>query len=123
MNKSISTLLADGLATSSPARRLAIYEQVLKRVATEVPYGVLFSPNASAAACASITRFPDVSFETECGNCCYHSSFRTRLVAGASAERDADIVQVRRDVRHGDRHLPDDVRECHKASRRWSSRR
>ena len=58
MNRSISTLLADGLATSSPARRLAIYEQVRKQVATDVPYVVLFSPNAFAALSSKYTLPP-----------------------------------------------------------------
>jgi peptide/nickel transport system substrate-binding protein len=58
VNKSISTLLADGLATSSPARRLAIYEQVLKQVATDVPYVVLFSPNAFTALSSKYTLPP-----------------------------------------------------------------
>jgi peptide/nickel transport system substrate-binding protein len=37
-----NSLLAEGLAASNPARRLAIYGQLLKRVGTDVPYVVLF---------------------------------------------------------------------------------
>jgi peptide/nickel transport system substrate-binding protein len=55
---SITSLLADGLAASNPAKRLAIYGQVLKQVATDVPYIVLFSPYAFTALSSKYTLPP-----------------------------------------------------------------
>jgi peptide/nickel transport system substrate-binding protein len=55
---SVNALLADGLATSDPARRLSIYRQVLTDVATDVPYVVLFSLNAYTALSTKYTLPP-----------------------------------------------------------------
>jgi peptide/nickel transport system substrate-binding protein len=41
--KSIDTLMESGLADSSPAQRLSDYGQLLRNVATDVPYVVLFA--------------------------------------------------------------------------------
>jgi peptide/nickel transport system substrate-binding protein len=54
-NPSITSLLADGLTTSNPATRLADYGQVLKQVATDVPYIALFSPDAFTALSTKYT--------------------------------------------------------------------
>jgi peptide/nickel transport system substrate-binding protein len=62
VNTSINSLLADGLTTSNPAKRLAIYGQVLKQVATDVPYVVLFYPNAFTALSTKYTLPPFLVF-------------------------------------------------------------
>jgi ABC-type transport system substrate-binding protein len=49
VNASINSLLANGLTTSSPAKRLAIYGQVLRQVATDVPYVVLLAQKSFTA--------------------------------------------------------------------------
>jgi peptide/nickel transport system substrate-binding protein len=54
-NPSITSLLADGLTTGNPATRLADYGQVLKQVATDVPYIALFSPDAFTALSTKYT--------------------------------------------------------------------
>jgi peptide/nickel transport system substrate-binding protein len=46
---SVDTLLAAGLATSNPGKRLAIYGKLLKNLATDVPYLVLFTEDSSLA--------------------------------------------------------------------------
>jgi peptide/nickel transport system substrate-binding protein len=58
---SANSLLAAGLATSDPARRLSIYGQLLKQVATDVPYVVLFSVYSFTALSGKYTLppFPD----------------------------------------------------------------
>jgi ABC-type transport system substrate-binding protein len=55
-----NSLLASGLATSDPGRRLAIYGQLLKQVAADVPYVPLFSGNNFVALSSKYTlpRFP-----------------------------------------------------------------
>jgi peptide/nickel transport system substrate-binding protein len=55
---SADSLLADGVATGSAARRLAIYGQLLKQVATDVPYVVLFSPYSFTALSSKYTLPP-----------------------------------------------------------------
>jgi peptide/nickel transport system substrate-binding protein len=55
---SVNALLAAGLATSDPARRLSMYRQVLTDVAAEVPYVVLYSLNAYTALSTKYTLPP-----------------------------------------------------------------
>jgi peptide/nickel transport system substrate-binding protein len=55
---SVNALLAAGLATSDPARRLSIYRQVLTDVAADVPYVVLYSLNAYTALSTKYTLPP-----------------------------------------------------------------
>ena len=54
-------LLASGLATSDPARRMSIYGQLLKQVDTDVPYVPLFSSYSFVALSSKYTLppFPD----------------------------------------------------------------
>jgi ABC-type transport system substrate-binding protein len=61
MTASSNSLLASGLATSDPTRRLAIYEQLLKQVGTDVPYVPLFSSYSFVALSSKYTLppFPD----------------------------------------------------------------
>jgi peptide/nickel transport system substrate-binding protein len=61
-NPSITSLLADGLATSDPATRLSDYGQVLAQVGTDVPYIALFSPDAFTALSAKYTLPPFIVF-------------------------------------------------------------
>jgi peptide/nickel transport system substrate-binding protein len=55
---SVDSLLAAGLAASSPAKRLTIYGQLLKQVATDVPYVVLFAGLNSTAVSSKYTLPP-----------------------------------------------------------------
>ena len=61
-NTSINTLLTDGLTTSNPAERLAIYGQLLKQVATDIPYIVLFYTNNFTALSSKYTLPPFIVF-------------------------------------------------------------
>jgi ABC-type transport system substrate-binding protein len=58
---SANPLLASGLATSDPTRRLAIYGQLLKQVDADVPYVPLFSGYSFVALSGKYTLppFPD----------------------------------------------------------------
>ena len=55
------SLLAAGLATDDPARRLAIYGQLLEKVAADIPYVPLFAGNNFVALSSKYTLppFPD----------------------------------------------------------------
>jgi ABC-type transport system substrate-binding protein len=50
-----AAVLAAGVATTSPASRLAIYTQVLKRLAADVPYVPLYQDNAFLAITGKFT--------------------------------------------------------------------
>jgi peptide/nickel transport system substrate-binding protein len=45
----VDRLITAGIATQSPARRLAVYGSILKRLGVDVPYIPLFSPDADLA--------------------------------------------------------------------------
>jgi hypothetical protein len=57
-NNFCGLFMEHGLATSSPAKRLSIYRQVLADVATDEPYVVLFNLNAYTALSSGYTLPP-----------------------------------------------------------------
>jgi peptide/nickel transport system substrate-binding protein len=57
-SSTVNALLAAGLATSNPARRLSIYQQVLTNLATDVPYVPLFSVHNYTALSGKYTLPP-----------------------------------------------------------------
>jgi peptide/nickel transport system substrate-binding protein len=51
----VDRLMKDGLTTTAPSKRLAIYGQLLKRIATDLPYMTLWDQTASAALSSKFT--------------------------------------------------------------------
>jgi ABC-type transport system substrate-binding protein len=53
--QSVDTLLTAGVATTNPVARFAIYTQILKKLAADVPYVPLYQNNAFAAISSKFT--------------------------------------------------------------------